>query len=127
MNKNIKQDYKKKIDELKKHNKFYYENSSPEISDKEYDSLIKENNHLEKKFPDLILQNSPNNTVGGSTSNKFKKINHKVKMLSLANAFEKKDLEEFIERIKKFLNIENNKSNYQFIINKPGVTEPVLS
>ena len=66
MNKNIKQDYQKKIDELKKHNKFYYENSSPVISDKEYDKLKRQILDLEKEClekdifiiggPDIIVQ-----------------------------------------------------------------------
>ncbi len=59
MNKNIKQDYQKKIDELKKHNKFYYENSSPVISDKEYDKLKKQILDLEKEYAYLKSNFSP--------------------------------------------------------------------
>ena len=50
MNKNIKQNYLKKINEFKKHNKLYYENSSPQISDKEFDKLKKKHNRFRKKI-----------------------------------------------------------------------------
>ena len=85
---------------IKKHNILYHKKDSPEITDGEFDKLIKENNELEKKYPYLILKESPNNSLGSELSNKFEKIEHKVKMLSLANAFNKKDLEDFIDRIK---------------------------
>ena len=86
------------------HNNFYHEQDKPLVSDNEFDKLIKENNYLEKKFPHLILENSPNKNVGGKASKKFTKLNHKIPMLSLSNAFNQKDLEEFIERLKKYLN-----------------------
>ena len=70
--------------------------------------IILENNHLEKKYPHLILKESPNNLIGSVLTNKFKKINHKTRMLSLSNAFNEDDLKDFIERIKKFLNLEAN-------------------
>ncbi len=98
----------KKLKELaqkiKKHNILYHQKDSPKITDGAFDELIKENNELEKKYPHLILKESPNNSLGTKLSNKFEKIEHKVKMLSLANAFNKKDLEDFTDRIKKFLN-----------------------
>ncbi len=98
----------KKLKELakkiKKHKILYHQKDSPKITDGEFDKLIKENNELEKKYPHLILKESPNNSLGTELSNKFEKIEHKAKMLSLANAFNKKDLEDFIDRIKKFLN-----------------------
>ena len=89
-----------------KHNKLYHQNDKPEITDKDFDKLVKENNELERKFPHLILENSPNKFVGSSPSKKFEKIIHKLPMLSLANAFNKNDVEDFIDRIRKFLNIE---------------------
>tara|TARA_Y100001970_G_scaffold7687_1_gene8792 strand:- start:67 stop:2091 length:2025 start_codon:yes stop_codon:yes gene_type:complete len=99
---------------IKKHNILYHQKDNPEITDGEFDKLIKENNELEKKYPYLILKESPNNSLGTELSNKFEKIEHKVKMLSLANAFNKKDLEEFIDRINKFLNQSHN-SKVDFI------------
>ena len=98
---------------IKKHNKLYHQKDTPIISDEEYDNLIKENNYLENKFPHLKLKNSPNNIVGSKILKKFSKIEHKIPMLSLANAFNEKDLKEFIERIKKYLNL-NNKNTLLF-------------
>ena len=76
-----------------------------QISDREFDKLVIENSLLEKKYPNLILKNGPNAIVGGKLKNKFKKIKHKSPMLSLANAFNLEDIEEFDQRIKKYLNI----------------------
>ncbi len=119
---NVKE-VKKRLKELslliKEHNRFYHDEDNPKISDKEYDSLVKENNYLEKKYPDLILKNSPNYSVGGTVSNKFKKKTHKVPMLSLANAFNEKDLEDFVIRVYKFLNIK--KINNISFVNEPKI------
>ena len=90
---------------IRKHNILYHQKDNPEITDGEFDKLIKENNELEKNYPQLILKESPNNSLGTAISNKFEKIEHKAKMLSLANAFDKKDLEDFMDRIKKFSRI----------------------
>ncbi len=105
-NKDIKivKKLKELAQKIKKHNILYHQKDSPKITDGEFDELIKENNELEKKYPHLILKESPNNSLGTQLSNKFEKIEHKAKMLSLANAFNKKDLEDFTDRIKKFLN-----------------------
>ena len=92
-----------------KNNILYHEKDLPEITDQEFDKYIKENDTLEKKFPHLSLKNSPNKTIGSAPSNKFKKIKHKSSMLSLSNSFNKKDLESFIQRIRKFLNIKSDK------------------
>ncbi len=104
MNKNIKQDYQKKIDELKKHNKFYYENSSPEISDKEYDKLKRQILNLEKEHAYLKSNFSPSKIVGFKPSKNFAKYKHKEKMLSLSNAFDEEDLFNFEKKIFNFLN-----------------------
>ncbi len=104
MNKNIKQSYLKKINEFKKHNKFYYENSSPLISDKEYDKLKKEILDLEKKYTFLKNNFSPSQTVGFKPSKNFLKFKHRQKMLSLSNAFKEEDLINFEKKIFNFLN-----------------------
>ncbi len=97
-----------------KHNKLYHQNDKPVITDKDFDKLVKENNELERNFPHLILENSPNKFVGSFPSKKFEKIIHKLPLLSLANAFNKNDVEDFIGRIKKFLNIDK-KEKIKFI------------
>jgi len=104
MNKNIKQDYLKKINEFKKHNKFYYENSSPIISDEEFDKLKKEILELEKKYGFLKNNFSPSKTVGFKPSKNFLKFKHRQQMLSLSNAFREEDLINFEKKILNFLN-----------------------
>ncbi len=94
---------------INKHNIHYHQNDKPIISDSEFDKLVIENSLLEKKYPNLKLNNGPNENVGGKIKNKFKKIQHKSPMLSLANAFDSKDIEEFDERVKKYLNIDIKK------------------
>tara|TARA_Y100000590_G_C15730503_1_gene1016847 strand:- start:304 stop:2322 length:2019 start_codon:yes stop_codon:yes gene_type:complete len=93
---------------IEKHNFHYHENDKPIISDQEFDNLIRENNELEKKYPHLILDNSPNKILGSKPAKKFNKIKHKKPMLSLANAFNYKDVEDFISRINKYLNISSD-------------------
>ncbi len=93
---------------IKKHNFHYHTKDKPLISDKEFDLLIRENQNIEKEYPNLVLKNSPNNKIGSKIQNKFKKIQHKSTMLSLANGFDKQDIYEFDERIKKFLNYKGN-------------------
>ncbi len=100
----IKKYYKKKINELIKHNKFYFEKSSPKISDKEYDDLKSEILNLEKKYLYLKSKSSPLNSLGYPPSKNFIKSKHRVKMLSLSNAFDIEDLENFEKKIFNFLN-----------------------
>ncbi len=100
----IKDFYREKIDELKKHNKLYFEKSSPKISDKEYDEIKKEILQLEKKFPYLNSTFSPSNSIGFAPSKNFVKSSHRVKMLSLSNAFDIKDITNFEKKIFNFLN-----------------------
>ena len=104
MNKYIKQEYQKKIDELREHNKLYYENSSPLISDSEYDKLKKKVLDLEKKYKYLKSNFSPSKTVGFKPSKNFAKYKHRQKMLSLSNAFNEEDLINFEKKILNFLN-----------------------
>ena len=96
--------YNKKINELKKHNKLYFEKSSPKISDKDYDEIKREILDLEKKYSYLNNNSSPSTTLGYSPSKNFIKYNHRVKMLSLSNAFDNEDLENFEKKIFNYLN-----------------------
>ncbi len=99
--------YKKKISILKKHNKLYFNEDSPLINDSEYDSLKREILDLEKNNKFLNKLNLNKNLVGFTPSNKFKKIKHLKPMLSLSNAFNKDDMNDFIGKIRNFLNIKN--------------------
>ena len=109
---------KKRLKELsiliKKHNNYYHNLDKPIISDGEFDKLIKENNELEKLYPTLILDDSPNKKIYGKIKNRFIKINHKSQMFSLANAFNGNDVSEFVKRSKKFLNF-NDSKNFEYL------------
>ncbi len=105
---------KELANEIEKHNNFYHNLDKPVISDAEYDELVKENNKLEKKYPDLILENSPNNLVGSKVKSKFIKITHESQMYSLSNAFNRKDILDFIKKTNKFLNNPKN-TNFKFL------------
>ncbi len=84
----------------------YYQEDAPVLSDAEYDALRLENNRLEAQYPHLIRADSPSKTVGAKPSGKFGKIKHSVPMLSLDNAFTDEDVSDFVERIKRFLNVD---------------------
>ena len=100
--------YKDKVKELKKHNFLYFNKDNPKISDAEYDKLKEELIKLEESNSSLKKLNLLQNIVGSKPTNKFKKIKHLKSMLSLSNAFEKKDMEDFLKKIDNFLNQQNN-------------------
>ena len=103
-NKEIKREYVKKIQKLVKLNKFYYENNNPIVDDAKYDALKKDILELESKYPNLKDKNSPSVIVGFKPSKNFRKVLHRVPMLSLANAFDKNDLDNFEKKITNYLN-----------------------
>ena len=106
--KELEKVYLKKIRELKKYDKAYFEKDSPIITDKDYDEIKLAIFELEKKYKYLKNKNSPSKKVGYKPSGKFKKAEHKIPMLSLANAFSKKDIEYYFKKIKNFLNLKNS-------------------
>jgi len=89
--------------EIAEHDKRYYEEDAPTISDAEYDALRKRYEALEGLFPELKTSESLTQKVGSRASEKFAKIRHRIPMLSLANAFADEEVEEFVERIRRFL------------------------
>jgi len=107
-NKLIKKDYLKKINLINRYNKAYYKNSKPIVADFEYDHLKLEILDLEKKYKFLKSNKSPFVIVGFKPSKNFKKIKHKIPMLSLSNAFDKKDLLNFEKKIFNFLSLKKN-------------------
>jgi len=104
----IKKNYINKIKELNNHNQYYYEKSSPKISDGEYDKLKQEIIELEKKYSFLKSKSSPSLLVGAKPSKNFLKSQHRVKMLSLSNAFGHEDLKNFEKKISNFLNLKKS-------------------
>ena len=101
----IKNEYLKKIKLLHKYNKAYFDASKPLIADQEFDILKKQIFELEEKYSFLKNKNSPSKTLGFKPSKNFKKIKHRVPMLSLANAFNKEDLLNFEKKIINFLSL----------------------
>ena len=104
MNKEVEKIYKRKIKEFQKHNKLYYDKSSPAISDREFDELKADIINLEKKYSFLRSTKSPSHSVGFKPSKNFEKFKHKVQMLSLSNAFDREDLINFEKKILNYLN-----------------------
>lgn len=98
---------KRQIEELREkinyHNYRYYVLDSPEISDAEYDELMRKLISLEEAHPELITPDSPTQRIGAPPAEGFKPIRHKAKMFSLADAFDHDELEAFVNRIKRAL------------------------
>lgn len=89
--------------ELNRHNYLYYVKAQPEISDYDYDQLLRELIDLEKQFPEFDDPNSPSRRVGSDISQEFVQVRHKYPMLSLANAYSFSELTDFDNRIRKAL------------------------
>src|SRR4051794_32744943 len=93
----------KRIDELRKvinhHNHLYYVEARTEISDFEFDRLLNELKQLESEHPELITQDSPTQRVGGDAIAGFKKVTHRVPMLSIDNTYSADDLRDFDKTI----------------------------
>jgi len=88
------------------HDRRYYQQDAPSVSDAEYDALRQRNNEIEARFPELIRKDSPSRRVGAAPAGKFKKVRHTVPMLSLDNAFTDEDVGDFVERVMRFLRLE---------------------
>jgi DNA ligase (NAD+) len=91
--------------EIERHNRLYYENDAPEITDAEYDRLFQELKELENSCPEFSRPDSPTLRVGGKPLARFKQVTHRMPMLSLDNAFSERDILDFDKRIKRELAI----------------------
>ncbi|HWW56209.1 MAG TPA: NAD-dependent DNA ligase LigA [Sphingopyxis sp.] len=88
------------------HSKRYHAEDAPEISDADYDALVRRNNELEAAFPQLVRADSPNSQVGAAVeASPLAKVTHAQRMMSLDNAFAAEDVEEFVARVRRFLNL----------------------
>ena len=105
--KKIKEEYLKLKNEINSHNKLYYDQNNPKISDSEYDLLWNELKSLEEKFPFLKTKKSPTIQVGYKANQGFSKVKHSSPMLSLENALNIEDVKKYIEKISRYLNLKN--------------------
>lgn len=100
---------KERIEEIRKtlerYNYEYYVLDNPSVPDSEYDRLMNELISLEKEHPELISPYSPTQRVGGKVLSSFEKIKHKRMMLSLANAFNEKDIRDFDKKVRDVLHV----------------------
>jgi DNA ligase (NAD+) len=94
--------------EIERHDKAYYQDDAPKISDAEYDALRQRFNAIEARFPEFVTGASPSQKVGAAPSGKFKKVRHAVPMLSLDNAFAEEDVLDFVGRIRRFLKLSDD-------------------
>lgn len=92
--------------EIAHHDKLYYQNDAPELTDADYDALRQRNQAIEAQFPQLKRDDSPSEKVGAAPAEKFSKVRHAVPMLSLGNAFDDDDIVEFDTKIRRFLKLD---------------------
>jgi len=90
-------------DEIRRHDRLYYEEAAPIISDREYDRLYKELVDLETQFPDLATPDSPTQRVGGKPLKAFEQVPHLIPMLSLDNTYSEEEVKNFYARIQRLL------------------------
>jgi DNA ligase (NAD+) len=101
----VEQRVAKLREQIAYHNQRYYQQDAPEISDADYDSLMRELLALEKAHPELVVPDSPTQRVGAAPAGRFVKVRHSVPMLSLGNAFADEDVGDFADRIRRFLKL----------------------
>ncbi len=123
-------------DEIRHHNKLYYEENDPEISDREYDQLVKELEAFEEKYPELAEPDSPTKHVGGEASGKaqtdsgevveaFDTVEHEVPMLSISNTYSPDELRDFDNRVRRRLGRED-KIDYTVELKIDGVSATLM-
>ncbi len=92
--------------QIAKHDRLYHAEDAPEITDQEYDALVRRNAELEAAFPHLVRDDSPSRRVGHTaTTSPLSKVTHEVRMMSLDNAFNAEEVEDWVARVRRFLSL----------------------
>ena len=107
-----KVEWKRLALELEGHDRRYYQDDAPTVTDAEYDALRQRFNAIEKRFPEFVSPDSPSQKVGAAPSGRFRKVRHAVPMLSLDNAFAEEDVREFVGRIVRFLKLPDEQIDF---------------
>src|ERR1700742_833495 len=107
-----KVEHKRLVLELEGHDRRYYQDDAPSVTDAEYDALRQRFNAIEKRFPELVTSDSPSQKVGAAPSGRFRKVRHALPMLSLDNAFAEEDVRDFVGRIARFLKLPDDKIDF---------------
>jgi DNA ligase (NAD+) len=102
-----KVEHKRLALEIEGHDRRYYQEDAPKISDAEYDALRKRFNAIEARFPEFVTGDSPSQKIGTAPSGRFAKVRHAVPMLSLGNAFNDEDVADFVDRVRRFLKLDS--------------------
>ncbi len=119
--------YEKIKKELINHNRLYFEENNPQISDFEYDELKRKLILIEEKYPKIRNNDSPSSSIGFKPSKNFQKSTHRTKMLSLSNIFNKEDLENFEKKISNYLNRDlKNKIEYSVEPKIDGISASLI-
>ena len=105
-----KAELKRLATEISAHDKRYYQQDAPTVTDAEYDVLRQRNAAIEARFPGLVRADSPSKRVGAAPTGKFKKVRHALPMLSLDNAFAEQDVVDFVARIRRFLKLSDDEN-----------------
>ena len=100
-----KVEHKRLALELEAHDRRYYQEDAPSVSDAEYDALRQRFGAIEKRFPELVTPDSPSQKVGAAPARGFAKVRHALPMLSLDNAFAEADVDDFVGRNERFLKL----------------------
>jgi len=107
-----KVEHKRLALELEGHDRRYYQEDAPSVSDAEYDALRRRFNAIEKRFPEFVTSESPSQKIGAAPSGRFRKVRHAVPMLSVDNAFAEADVRDFVGRIARFLKLADDRVDF---------------
>src|SRR5258708_14527200 len=111
--------------ELEGHDKRYYQDDAPSVTDAEYDALRQRYNAIEKRFPEFITSDSPSQKVAAAPSGRFRKVRHAGAMLSPDNTFAEQDVLDFVGRIERFLKLQDDKIDFSAEPKIDGLSIPL--